>query len=440
MHIAVIGGGLMGTTLAYFLSQQGQKVTLLEQGSDIGGLHRLVQLAENLTIPRYQHYFLPHDQHILSLIQRLGLENDLVFHRAYTGFVSNGHIQNTTSPWDILRFAHLDLRDRLLLINTLLRARATGTWQSLDIIPVKEWLIQAGGHRNFNRIWAPLLEAKFDFDYDNVPATFIWSWLNRMSRGRSAPGFSTEVGHLRRGFHSLIHRMADEIEMVGGSIQTETRVREIELSGQSVGAVRTHTGILQFDVVAAALPATDFVRLLLTADESYLDSLANARYLGLVCPALIVDKPLSHYWTLNMSDPSSPFSTIVEQVHPEYPHLHVVYLPKYTAPDHDWMGVPDATIRDAWVTRLRQLFPSLKPENIKHIVINRSRYVEPVHFLNASSRLTSVKTPYEGLFLANASQVYPHLPTGETIIAHAAQVARTVIEGSRQRSGVRITA
>ena len=82
MHIAVIGGGLMGTTLAYFLSQQGQKVTLLEQGSDIGGLHRLVQLAENLTIPRYQHYFLPHDHHILSLIQRLGLENDLDFHRA----------------------------------------------------------------------------------------------------------------------------------------------------------------------------------------------------------------------------------------------------------------------------------------------------------------------------------------------------------------------
>ena len=440
MQIAVIGGGLMGTSLAYFLSQQGQQVTLLEQGTDIGSLHRFIHLDENLSIPRYQHYLLPGDRHVLSLIRQLGLGNDLNFYPAHTGFVSNGHIQNTTSPWDVLRFAHLGMDDRLLLINTLLRARLTNDWRSLDKIPVKDWLIQVGGRENFERIWAPLLEAKFDFDYDNVPATFMWSWLNRMSKGRNIPQFRTQIGYLRKGIRSLIQVMTDEIEALDGVIQTETRVREIELSGQSLGAVRTHLGILQFDAVIAALPTPDFARLLLTADETYLESLSDARYLGLVCPALIVDRPLSNFWTLNMSDPSSPFSTIIEQPHPDHPNLHIVYLPKYTAPDHDWMGVPDAAIQEAWGTRLRQLFPALKSENIKHFVVNRSRYVEPVHFLNGASHLSPLTTPYEGLFMVNAGQVYPQLPTADAIVAHAEHAARMIIEWSKQRSAGRVAA
>ncbi|MBZ0304285.1 MAG: FAD-dependent oxidoreductase, partial [Anaerolineae bacterium] len=44
MHVAVIGGGLMGMTLAYFLSEGGHQVTVLEQDVKIGGLHSVVDM------------------------------------------------------------------------------------------------------------------------------------------------------------------------------------------------------------------------------------------------------------------------------------------------------------------------------------------------------------------------------------------------------------
>ena len=95
------------------------------------------------------------------------------------------------------------------------------------------------------------------------------------------------------------------------------------------------------------------------------------------------------------------------------------------------MGVPDDDIREAWMMRLRQTFPALKPENILHFAVNRARYVEPIHFLNAQSNLIPVQTPWPRLYLANSGQVYPHLPTSDAIIHHARMIATSVIVKSR---------
>jgi protoporphyrinogen oxidase len=427
MHIAVVGGGLMGLTVAYFLSESGQRVTVLEQNTTIGGLHDMLEVEQGLTIARYQYNVFPGDRHTLELINHLKLEDDLTLTPAHTGFVHNGDIYPMRTLWEFLTFGPLRLRDRLRLGQTIIQAKLVTDWHALDKIPVKEWLIQVGGQSNFERIWAPLLEAKFDNDYARVPATFIWSWLNRAAGQRGGPDFRASITHLQHGPGNLIQTMADAIRARGNDIQTQTRVREIEIENGQLGRVRTLTGLLDFDAVIAAVPTPAFGHLLPSADEHYLNSLAEIRYLGLVCPALVLDRPLSDYWTLNLTDPSSPFSSIIEMAHPDRPDHHIVYLPKYTAPENDWMGVPDEAIQDAWLMRLRQIYPSLKAEHIRHFIVSRSRYVDPLHFLNAAERIPSVVTPYKGLYLANTSQVYPDLPTSEAVIAHARRVAHQVI-------------
>jgi protoporphyrinogen oxidase len=434
MHIAVVGGGLMGMTLAYFLSENGQQVTVLEQSASIGGLHDTIEIEKGLSIGRYQYNVFPGDRHTLELINQLKLKDEVLLTPAHSGFVHNGDTYPMRTIWDFLTFSPLRLRDRLRLGQTIVQAKLAADWRSLDKIPVKDWLIQTGGKSNFERIWAPLLEAKFDYDYNQVPATFIWSWLNRATGLRNGPEFRASVAQLRHGPGILINAMADAIRAQGGDIQTQARVREIEIENGQLGRVRTPTGLLDFDAVVAAVPTTTFGLLLPSADEKYLSTLADSRYLGLVCAALVLDRPLSDYWTLNLTDPSSPFSSIVEIPHPDDPRYHIVYLPKYTAPENDWMGVPDEAIQDAWLLRLRQIYPSLKNEHIKHFVVSRSRYVDPLHFLNAAERIPAVDTPYDGLYLANTSQVYPDLPTSEAVIAHARRLAQQIItQSARQR-------
>jgi protoporphyrinogen oxidase len=433
MRIGIIGGGLMGMSLAYYLSRTEKQVTVLEQSPSLGGLNSAVQVEANLSIGRYQHNILPNDLATRQLCNELGLSDQLSFYPARTGFLHGGHIHAMSTLWDFMAFAPLRPVDRLRLGKAILQAQRIHDWRSLDRISVKDWLIEISGRHTFDHIWAPLLEAKFDYQYDNIPATYIWMWLNRMSAIRRGPALKGYVGYLQGGHESLVKSMADVVIARGGQVHTDTRVREIEVNGDMVRRVRTPTGLFEFDALIAAVPTPVFAKLILGADEDYLALLGRTQYLGLVCPALVLQRPLSSYWTLNITDPSSPFSSTIEMPHPQNPRFHIIYLPKYTAPENDWMGVPDEDIRDAWMIRLRQIFPDLKMEEIRHFVVSRSRYVEPVHFINASEQIVPVQTPYMGLYLANTSQFYPGLPTSESAIMHAQQVSQLVIKQRRQQ-------
>jgi protoporphyrinogen oxidase len=322
----------------------------------------------------------------------------------------------------------LSVLDRVRLGRTILTAQRRD-WRGLDQIPVQKWLEEAGSETIFNLIWQPLLEAKFDGEYRHIPATYIWAWINRMTSIRRLPQLKGRIGYLRRGHFSLIQALADALVQKGGAIKNSVRVREIDISGGRLQQVRTHTGAMQFDAVVAAIATPSFARLIPGADASYLERLGQSKYLGLICPVLVLDRPLTSYWTLNLTDPTSPFSTIIETAHPEHDEYHIVYLPKYTSPDNDWMGVPDETIKEAWLTHLKQLFPDFREEQIRYFAVSRSRYVEPVYSTHASANMLSVQTPYEGLFLANTAQVYPELPTSEAAVVHARRVAQQIRSG-----------
>lgn len=435
MRIGVIGGGLMGLSVAYFLSQPEAEITILEQSPILGGLNSAASLSNGLTIDRYQHSISPHDVNTRALCEELGLGGELVFSAARMGFMHGGSIHPMSSIREFLSFGLLKMSDRLRLGSTIVQAQRTRDWRTLDQISVKEWLVRSSGEEVFNRIWAPLLEAKFDNDYDSVPATYIWTWLNRMSAIRRGVGFRGYVGYLRRGHASLIQALAEAITARGGQICLDTRVRQIEVEAGAHPRVRTNNGVMEFDILIAAVAPPVFAQLLLDGDENLQTSLQSSRYLGLICPALLLNRPLSGYWTLNLTDPSSPFSSIIEVPHPQDPRYTVVYLPKYTVPENDWLGVPDDDIQDAWMLRLRQIFPDLKPEHIQQFIVNRTRYAEPIPTLDVGSQLLPVQTRYPGLLLANTGQVYPSLPTSESAITHAHYIAGLV-----QRQPVRSTA
>lgn len=423
MRIGVIGGGLMGVALAYFLAKAGEQVTILEQGLHLGGLNDQLQFDDGMVVPRYQHALMPSDAILRSLCAELGLNNELIYQSARAGFVNQDTIHPMSNIFDFLSFSVLGLRDRFRLGRMILQTRGQSNWRELDSVSAKEWLVRVGGQEAFDRIWRPLLDAKFDGVYDNVSATYIWAWLNRMSSVRQAPQLSGTIGYLKRGHFSLIKALADAFVEKGGEIQYDARVREIELHDGHLGRVRTHAGTLDFDALVAAVATPIFAHLIPAADSGYLARLEKSTYLGLICPVMVVNTPLSNFWTLNLTDPSYPFATIIQTPHPEKSGHFIVHLPRYTAPDNDWMGVGDNDIREAWITHVKKIFPTFSEDQIVHFAVSRSRYAEPIHTVNMLQNNLDIQTPYAGLFLANTAQVYPQLPTSEAAVAHAQQVA-----------------
>ena len=85
-----------------------------------------------------------------------------------------------------------------------------------------DWLRGLFGQRVFERIWDPLLRAKFGDRRDQVPAYWVWNTLNREKDG------GQEVkGYLRCGYRGLAAAIADALVVRGAEVRlAEPRPRD----------------------------------------------------------------------------------------------------------------------------------------------------------------------------------------------------------------------
>lgn len=429
-RLAIMGGGIMGVTLAYYLTKQGMAVDLYEASSTVGGLAGPLYLADGTAVDRFYHAILSSDSHLANLCDELGIADQLRFHPTKMGFYYNQTIYPMNGIGDFLRFPPLGWLDRLRLGLTVLAAQRVRDWQTLEAVSIERWLTQWSGDNTYNHLWRPMLRAKFDGGFEQTPATWIWSRLVRMKSTRRGARQQESAGHLIGGYQTLLQAMAAEVTAGGGRILLQTQVEQIVLEGRRACGVQVKGCFIPYDGVIGALQAPLFSRLLPKAEEAYRATLTDQRYLGIICPLLVLARPLTGYWTLNITDESIPFTGVIETtayIDPRYVGgHHLVYLPKYTAPDSVWQSKTDDEIRHLWLQHLRRMFPDFDETTVREFQIHRERYVEPLHSLNAFHKIPPIQTPIAGLFLVTTAQIYPALTNGESVSRHAWQAAVTI--------------
>jgi protoporphyrinogen oxidase len=381
MRVAIIGGGIMGVSIGYFLTQEGIGVDIFEASPTLGGLAGQYILKDGIAIDRFYHAVLSSDSHLHQLCIQLGMEDELRFKETQTGFYHQGTIYPMNNIVDFLRFPPLRWIDRFRLGLTVLYAQFVRDWQHLEGVSVQDWLLHLSGRQTFENIWRPMLKAKFDGGFESTPATYIWARLVRMKSTRSGATQKEMVGHLIGGHISLINAMATRIEKTGGTIQVNLPIDEI------------------------------YRRLIPNAMPFYLEFLSKTKYLGILSPILILDRPLSGFWTLNITDDRIPFTGIIETttyIDPEYVGgHHLVYLPKYIAPGSSWQQMSDEEIQKIWLQELETMFPQFHRSWIRYFHIHREPYVEPLHQLNGIESIPPIKTPIGNLYLVTTNRHYP---------------------------------
>ncbi len=432
LNIGIIGGGIMGISLGYFLTQQGAKVEIFEASPTLGGLAGPLILEDGTAVDRFYHAILSSDAHLRQLCQELGIFDRMRFHETKMGFYHDGEIYSMNNIVEFLRFPPLGWIDRFRLGLTVLAAQFIRDWHRLEGVSVEKWLLQLSGKGTYKNIWRPMLNAKFDGGFDNTPATYIWSRLVRMKSTRDGAAQKEEAGHLIGGYITLIKAMAQQIEAAGGKIYLQTPVNEILIQEKQARGIRLGDEIRQFDAVVATLQAPIFRRLIPDADQEYLDFLGKTEYLGVIAPLLVLDRSLSGYWTLNITDERFPFTGVIETttyIDPQYVGgHHLVYLPKYTAPGSEWQKKSDDEIREIWLKNLEAMFPKFDRSWIRYFLVHRERYVEPLHGLNQTHLIPEITTPVKNLFLATTAQIYPSLTNGESVSRHARNAAEIILD------------
>ena len=101
-RIGIIGGGFTGLTAAYRLAQKGCRVTIFEASGDLGGLAAGFTLAGH-PLEKAYHFLYKTDEHILALVEELGLSDKLAYHRSSVSTYYDGVLYPMMTPIDAMQ-------------------------------------------------------------------------------------------------------------------------------------------------------------------------------------------------------------------------------------------------------------------------------------------------------------------------------------------------
>ena len=158
MRVGVVGGGLLGMTVAHRLRAAGVQATILEAAPQPGGL------ASSQTIggarwDRFYHVILLSDRDLLTLLQEIGLGDRLRWGYTRSGFYTDGAFHSLSSSFDFLTFPPLSLLDKARLARTILQASRIQNPLPLERETAASWLRRCSGARTYERLWRPLLRS-----------------------------------------------------------------------------------------------------------------------------------------------------------------------------------------------------------------------------------------------------------------------------------------
>jgi protoporphyrinogen oxidase len=435
-RIGVVGAGILGTVLALRLAEGGARVTLLERAPTPGGLAGAMDFGGH-RVDRFYHVIVPSDERMIALAGELGLADRLSFSPVGVGFFVDGEMHPFNGIGDFLRFAPLSPIGRARLAWFVLHCQLRRDYRALEREPLEPWLTRHCGPRVVQRIWRPLLDSRFDSRHGELPATYLWARTNRMRSARERRSAGETMGCLRGGHEQLVLAAAERARQLGVDIRLGAGVEGLTRdSAGAVTGVRVDGAPEHFDLTIPTLqpPA---LRRLLPVELSPLLAAYPSRYLGVVCLVLKLRRSLLPYYSVNICDPT-PITTVVETSHvvgtEHTDGLRLAYLPKYCDPGAPEFSEDDESIYRRFTAMLARLVPDFTHEDVVDWTVQRAPLVEPVHALGHEPRSAPIWPGVDGLALASASQIYPRLLNGESVVELAERVAGEALERVRVSS------
>jgi protoporphyrinogen oxidase len=385
---------------------------------DLGG-HR---------VDRFYHVIVPSDDRMITIAEELGLGEDLSFSPVGAGFFVDGKMYPFNGIGDFLRFPPLSPTARGRLAWFVAQCQLRKDYSGLEDLPLLDWLRRHCGSEVVERIWKPLLNSRFDSSYAELPATYLWARTNRMRSARKGGG-SEMMGCLKGGHERLVDALAARAQSLGVDIRLGAGVENLIYDAEAgVTGVVVDGEALPFDLTIPTLQPPALVNLLPEPLHGLLDAYPK-RYLGVVCLVMTVRRSMSPYYSVNICDPT-PITTVVETSHvvgtEHTDGLRLLYLPKYCDPTAPEFTEDDESVYRRFTEMLARLSPGFTDEDVVDWTVQRAKLVEPVHARGHSPRVAPVWPGVSGLALASASQVYPRLLNGESIVRLAEEVAAEV--------------
>jgi protoporphyrinogen oxidase len=401
---AILGAGALGLTVAYRLAQRGDKVVVFEREPLAGGLAAGFEIEPGMWLDRFYHRLFASDVHAISLINELGLGDELLWRRPLTVTLRGGKPYQLDSPASLLRFSPLPMVDRLRMGAWLAYLRSLGSAERLEGRTAADWIQERMGRHAYDVVWGPLLRGKFGSLADEIAMSWFWARVH----DRTA-----KLGYLRGGFQRLYDGLAQRISEAGGALRFGTEVREIRADASGGLRVKTASGeSVPVDRVVSTLAVRLTCQLAPDLPDEYRTRHAWGTAYGAHCLVLSLDRSLTHSYWMNVNDPGYPFMALVEHTNfmdrDEYGGRHLAYLGNYRPMDDPLLRTATADVVEQFSPHLARINPAFRPEWITDAWSFAAPFAQPIVTADYRDHIPPFETPVPGLWVASMFQVYPH--------------------------------
>ena len=436
MRVGIIGAGAAGLAAAYELGLQGHRAAVYERADFLGGQASTFDVGGARLEKGYHHWFTS-DTDIVDLTHEIGLGHQVRWIDSSVGTLWDGRIYPFVTPMDLLKFTPLSLLDRMRLGLTTLYLQRQKDFRKYEGITADEWLRRHSGKRGYEVFWGPMLRGKFGDDYyKDVGMAWMWGKVQTRVKSRGKGMVKEKLGYPIGSFGDVFDVLADRVREQGGEVHLSAAVERVDArDGKSVGMrVALDGGTAReerFDAVIATTPSYLFPRLVDGLPADYLRRLTDVNYMAAVLVILVLDRPLTNVYWLNVADRSIPFVAAIEHTNligPEhYGGKHIVYLSNYLSTDHPMFRMGHDEILREYLPHLRKINPDFNPSWIETSYHHRVGAAQPIIGTNYSERIPAHRTPIRGLYLANTTQVYPEDRGTNYSVRMGREVARMVM-------------
>ena len=416
MKVGIIGAGAAGLAAAYELALNGIEVDVYEKASFVGGQASTFNVGST-PLERGYHHLFTSDTDILGLMSEIDIAHQMEWHESKVGIFYGGQIYNLVTPMDLLKFKPLNIIDRIRLGVVTMILRWKKDWRSLENITTDAWIKRWAGKRVYEVVWGPLLRGKFgDRHYNEIGMPWFWGKIHTRFASRGKNMSKELLGYPKGSFGEIFETLQSKIENMGGKVILSTGVdRIIVENGRAVGLkLESLSGgklIEKFDAILSTTPSFIFPKLLPKMPDEYEKRLTDVQYMSAVLIILILDRPFTNVYWLNVADRSIPFVGVIEHTNmidsSLYGGKHIVYLSNYLTADHPLYQLDHDQLLSEYLPHLKKINQDFDKSWIEKSYHHKVGAAQPIIGINYSQRIPSHVTPFDRLYLANTTQIYP---------------------------------
>jgi protoporphyrinogen oxidase len=404
-RVVVIGAGAMGLAAAYRAAKEGHEVDVIEAAPEPGGMAGHFDFG-GVSLERFYHFVCLSDLPTFALMEELGIADKIMWRKTTMGYF-DGALHAWGDPISLFKYPGLSLLEKMRYGLFAFVCVRRNSWPALERESAKDWIMRWCGKSVYDRFWKPLFDRKFYEYADNISASWIWTRIRRIGRSRKSM-LEERLGYIDGGTITLVNALIAGIEAHGGKIHLGTAAQRVVTANGRVTAVQAAGQTFAADAVICTAPTPLVNALVPDLPEEWKQRYDAIHNIGVICVIFKLARSVTPHFWVNISVPEIEIPGIIE-----FSNLRpvggdsIVYVPYYMPVTNEKFSWPDDRLLTEAFACLQRVNPLLKDSDVKDTKVARLRYGQPICEPGFAAKIPPVKTPIEGLQIADTCFYYP---------------------------------